>query len=101
MLSFDPYADPRFLQGLLRHLADKSFHAFGGLLAHLLGNVAVYVQGETGGGVAQLTRSGAMINFLLQMKNLLKSSLALRYVSLFRIILYKALQKIGIHTEFV
>ena len=36
------------------HLTDKLLHALGGLLAHFLGNVAVYVQGEAGRGVAQV-----------------------------------------------
>lgn len=40
--------------GLPGHLADKLLHALGGLLAHLLGNVAVYIQGEAGRGVAQI-----------------------------------------------
>ncbi len=59
LLSFDPYADPyRIFAGLSGHLADKLLHALGGLLAHLLGDMAVYVQGEAGGGVAQVALDG-------------------------------------------
>ena len=55
MLPFDPYADPYgIFAGLPGHLADKLLHTLGGLLAHLLRDMTVYVQGEAGGGVAQV-----------------------------------------------
>lgn len=56
----DPYPDPYALFNDLsaRQGLDEPLHPVRRLLAHLLGHMAVYVQGESGGGVAQIALNG-------------------------------------------